>query len=167
MWIYLCIFCGGLNCKVTLLSCQCNHNSSCEVPHNISYSWKTHLNIWFCFRCAMIYYKWPWILVCVWSRQCCQMLDNCHIYDISANKDVSIILCSCIYNNSEMCCSQFIDNENNIRVTRTPSKPTRYILYNTNGISYNENTTYYSTVEIYQKQLFNSKWCRIIIEHFK
>ena len=43
-----------------------------------------------------------------------------------------------------MCCSQFIDNENNIRVTRTPN-----ILYNTNDISYNENTTYYSIVEIY------------------
>ena len=79
-------------------------------------------------------------IVCVWSRQCFQMSH------ISANKDVSIILCSCIYNNSEMCCSQFIDNENNIRVTRTPN-----ILYNTNDISYNENTTYYSIVEIYPK----------------
>ena len=75
------------------------------------------------------------------------MLPNVRqLSHISANKDVSIILCSCIYNNSEMCCSQFIDNENNIRVTRTPN-----ILYNTNDISYNENTTYYSIVEIYPK----------------
>ena len=49
-----------------------------------------------------------------------------------------------------MCCSQFIDNENNIRATMN-TKQTNIIqhLYNTNDISYNENTTHYSIVEIY------------------
>ena len=66
---------------------------------------------------------------CVWSRQCFQLSH------VSANKNLSI--CSCIAHNL-------------LTVKITLEQPEHMIqhLYTTNYISYNENTTHYSIVEI-------------------